>query len=605
MSSWRCIRPESRWLWLLRLASGITCAAGLSTSSKVLRGDSSDVVAATVTCTDLIASQCRVGFSEGLRSRASPGLWHDQDGPGTASAAKVDVVFNKSINETTGFSALEIRAHRPTLGAQRENAPELFAYAAGFAEGYTTAAQIALYYYNVYEFREGGPPQKLVEFVLENDRYVRERAKTLNASSDYWAAIGSVLARFDGILAGYSKAAKEQLLPSMTKLELLWINLDGDLFDLLNAFDGSAVPEVGRVGRARRWTKEAGLYPQGLRCSALFRLAADKSDLFFSHDTWDTYATAAPRIYKHVELPVLRAGSVRMRLVSFSSSPGMIPSIDDYYVISETGSAADNEATSLAVIETSLNVDNRNAYKALTPKSVLYWLRVMASSALATNAPSWARLYEVEKSGTYCNQWMVLDINKFEAGKDLPKDTFWVLEEVPGLIVAEDKTDVLMSQGYWPSYNVAYYEKARQIAHETQSWEDCPRARLFREMVGNVTDIESMKWIMTWNNWQHDPISKTPSDAIMARGDLPVANDTARAPRAGGGIDSKVSSALLQKSTSATYVIGGPTHEYLPPFCWTVQFDSTAHRGHPRCFDFRWGVFAPQESASPLSEILV
>ena len=41
-----------------------------------------------------------------------------------------------------------------------------------------------------------------------------------------------MLAQFDGLLAGYSAAADAAGLPAMSKLELLWVNLDGDLFDL-------------------------------------------------------------------------------------------------------------------------------------------------------------------------------------------------------------------------------------------------------------------------------------------------------------------------------------------------------------------------------------
>ena len=55
--------------------------------------------------------------------------------------------------------------------------------------------------------------------------------------------------------------------------------------------------------------------------------------------------------------------------------------------------------TALAVIETSNNINNLTAYDALTPRSVLYWIRVVAANSLADSSMGWAELYTVEASG--------------------------------------------------------------------------------------------------------------------------------------------------------------------------------------------------------------
>ena len=282
-----------------------------------------------------------------------------------ADNATVVSVYNRSINETTGFATLDIVALHTD--------PRLSAFAAGYAEGYQTASEIALFYKNVYEFGDQGPSEVLTKWVTDNDEWTREQAEQHAETDDYWMSVATVLSRFDGMLAGYEKrrmayhqaerashepdASKKASsrqnvqqsctptdpvarLPYLSQLDLLWINLDGDLFDLQNAVGELEVPNatsracephpsrtgkgkdkphcaessrgvrpIGRNGRARRGFARAEVENSTagpmLRCSALVKHRADKRELYFGHATWDTYGTAAPRIYKHLTLPRL------------------------------------------------------------------------------------------------------------------------------------------------------------------------------------------------------------------------------------------------------------------------------------------------------------
>ena len=49
---------------------------------------------------------------------------------------------------------------------------------------------------------------------------------------------------------------------------------------------------------------------------------------------------------------------------------------------------------------------------------------------------------------------MIVDYKLFEPGKELVNNTLWVLEQLPGEIHSEAMTNVLISQGYWASYNI-------------------------------------------------------------------------------------------------------------------------------------------------------
>lgn len=113
---------------------------------------------------------------------------------------------------------------------------------------------------------------------------------------------------------------------------------------------------------------------------------------------------------------------------------------------------------------------------------------------MATSGSEWADIVAKYNSGTYNNQYMVVDLKLFTPGQELRPNLLWVVEQVmmlcrystcylflgsmqtqhlldtiallieciecpvqiPGLTVAEDQTEIL-SRGYWPSYNVPFY----------------------------------------------------------------------------------------------------------------------------------------------------
>ena len=172
----------------------------------------------------------------------------------------------------------------------------------------------------------------------------------------------------------------------------------------------------------------------------------------------------------------------------------------------------------------------------------------------------------------------------------LPADTFWVLEEVPGLVHAADQTAHLNGAGYWPSFNAIYYPQTRRIAGASAAYDEHVRYKLFAELQANVTTDAAMRHTMAWNNYQHDTIAHGPGDAIMSRGDLEHGF-----ARAGGGIDAKVSSVALTAAGLRSYARAGMTNDDQPTFCWTRKFGDTPHHGHPACFDFEWMAFAPKE----------
>ena len=112
--------------------------------------------------------------------------------------------------------------------------------------------------------------------------------------------------------------------------------------------------------------------------------------------------------------------------MGFSSSPSWLASIDDWYMTTGT--------SELAVIETSHGINNKKLYNDLTPKSVLCWIRTIVANTLAMDGNTWAELFSYEHSGTYNNEWQIVDLEKFTPGTKPKEGTglLTILEEIPG-----------------------------------------------------------------------------------------------------------------------------------------------------------------------------
>ncbi len=80
------------------------------------------------------------------------------------------------------------------------------------------------------------------------------------------------------------------------------------------------------------------------------------------------------------------------------------------------------------------------------------WQRVRTANQLANSGPEWYDFVSRHNSGTYNNQYMVIDSKLFKPGNALPPNTLFVVEQIPGLMAGADVTNELV-RGYWPSYN--------------------------------------------------------------------------------------------------------------------------------------------------------
>lgn len=370
-------------------------------------------------------------------------------------------------------------------------------------------------------------------------------------------------------------------------------------------------------------------------CSVLIKVLANFSDVLFAHNTWDNYQAAAPRIFKHYRYPSIKdqrilRGSQQMYDTFFSSSPCLLSSVDDFYI-----NYGGLHSSQMTVMETSLDIYNPTLYGLIHPQSILCWIRVNVANQLSTTGDQWAQLFSRSHSGTYANQWMILDFNAFNKTTNGLEDGFFtLLEELPGEIAYGDLTQVLKSKTYWASYNSPYFpeiaiqsmnrlkcEVNNEYCHQSNS-----RANIFRTEQEKVESIEDLQRLIQLNDFMDNPYSMNDSCfAIACRNDLEI-DVSKRSPF--GAIDAKVSSIALARhssSYSATAVDQqpimpivmtklGPTSDSLPPFCWHPFDHPTSsnrsnssnsnpgmigkgrkysHSGHPECFQYNWQQMPP------------
>lgn len=465
------------------------------------------------------------------------------------------------------------------------------AYAAGLLEGFLTAAAIHSTASNLaaetFSDSGGRMPAKLKAFMSAQEAWTRKSVTTEAPTDAFFQHVGYLMRQYDGLVDGYAlrQAQPSSGLPALESWHFQLLNGVGDIFDIKPAVEPS-----GRVPWAAMGRRDAeAAHAEAGHCSAIVTVAADMSDIFFGHSSWFTFSNTN-RIFKHYYLDFRSpTAPTAARGVSFSSYPGFLESLDDFYLLS----------SGLAWMQTTNAVLDASVYDAVTPKSLLAWQRVRVASAMASSGEEWARLFGRNASGTYANQYMVLDLNRFRPREPLQPGLLWVVEEMPGIVVAADKTDVLRS-GYWASYNVPYFNAtyvrsgypamAKRLGNYW-THDLAPRAQIFRRDHGGVKDLASLKRLLRSNDFLDDPLSfdgytQNPLWAICSRGDLAL---NASKASIHGCYDTKVAS--YQYGRLKAQIINGPTRGtkgVLPPFAWADKpaFAEHAHAGLPLAYDF-------------------
>lgn len=435
-------------------------------------------------------------------------------------------------------------------------------HAMGILEAVLTKEHIDAYGTN--QFAEWGftpstIPSKLQDFMTESLNYFKSSPNVTDpVEQQIWAQVQSLAAQFAGIVEGYNLACQlTGETPKWNELDLYMLNAAGDMEDLVGVLGGR---------------KPFGT-PDMLECSAVVRMTS--KDLFVGHATWRSYMLMN-RMYKDI--------SINGQRTSFSSQPAFLSSKDDFYITS----------SSLAVYETTNAIFNTSLYSLLNPHTLLTFVRSTVADYVATTGEQWTDIFSRHNSGTYNNQFGVIDMKLFVPGKPLVPGVFWIIEQIPGLTHRQDVTSVLASQGYWGSYNVPYFTDIFNISGypsqalanpDSFSYTKCARAQIFARDAPKSQSLSDVQGLMQRND-AADPLSKgDPAYAIASRYDLRVSPQVAHAF---GAVDAKITSFSLAAQFGGS-VISGPSHQNRPPFSWDdPRWVNISHVGQPATWNFDW-----------------
>lgn len=322
--------------------------------------------------------------------------------------------------------------------------------AMGYFEGYLTQKSI----YNIslnnyadwFEDSKKSSPQPVYDWLVKNHYWVKNQVKyklselkavghkLKSKEYKYWYTVSLQIQQFNGLMLGYNAAAPANQRLSLEQFLLL--NADGDVESIVE------IPGIKSRLAEMNMTIQYVKKKKNLRCSAVFKFDPIVREIYFGHTTWDNMDMSSLRQLKSYQYDFIKAYNNEPYVVVMSSSPGFLSSVDDFYLTSNR----------LAIIETTNGNYNKKLWDEVTTSSVLSWMRVNVANMLSSTTTDWTTTFCLENSGTYNNQWMILDILKVEQFqedrnlKELLPNTFRVVEQIPGTCTSKDESGVLTSK---------------------------------------------------------------------------------------------------------------------------------------------------------------
>lgn len=478
--------------------------------------------------------------------------------------------FDETLNQT-GWNRLRIISNF-------SSSDEAQMFCTGYLDGYLSANGIIEAYKN-FIISEGLDSNlnswnhSWTNFTRNNINYLLENYEK-DKGDEYWKSLYYIYLQFRGMLKGVNERLNRSAIDEIG----LWIfQAAGDFEDL---------SEI--LGSYKKKDPEFTLH-----CSAMVGLMKDYSDIFIGHDTWSSYS----ELHAVLKQYTFNISLFKAKKISFSTRTGKIGSIDDFWT-ADTG---------LLVFETTMHNFNQTSKNLISPASVLTWIRSYYAMLSSDNGRSWTENFIRENSGTYNNEYVVLDSKLFEPGKKPSANLLWMIEQFPGFSKSADITNVLIENFSFFGVNAPYFNESFDYADypyqqekepdkkDFWSYWEQPRLLVFLDHKDSVNTYSDFQNLLRLNNYKDEKEKNynLPEMGILSRYDLVPSegNRLHEGPSAFGGLDSKTTSISRFKDYMHFDAINSPNYEQQEPFTFDNWNETPRYGLQTGPWKFGWQEF--------------
>jgi hypothetical protein len=500
--------------------------------------------------------------------------------PGINPLGVANAVYNQSIN-ASGWYQLRVTGNATFPDAQ-------IAYCAGYVEGYLSAYDIYNHFSLIKDIK-GYPrtapgsnaswyPEPVYGFIESNRRFVAEAIEAF-VDDPWWREVGLIYQQFLGLAAGYNDSAALADHPErvMGLFDHWFMQSAGDMFDIAEIFHDNRPTQEFRD-----------------HCSGLVKITENYDDIFFAHDAWSDFRELHGQLKEYR----LNLKAFRAKRIILSTRIGKLSSYDDFY-ITDSG---------LFVLETTMNNYNDSLYDRVVPECVFTWMRAVHACWTAENGSDWGNRFVRHNSGTYNNQYVIVDTNKFVRKSKPTTDLLWIVEQFPGVYRMTDVTFQLVRDTYFPSVNMPWHDDLYALAGypayvaslgiygDYRSNYKGPRYLIAQRDAKRIKTFENFTAFMRYNQWWRDPYSQgDAAQQIASRYDQRPPSTPYGARNSFGDLDTKAVRWTEAATLFRFHAIASPPTNGITAWDFNTTTFNISWDGLPAYWDFPWLEFGAED----------
>ncbi|XP_055627939.1 putative phospholipase B-like lamina ancestor [Toxorhynchites rutilus septentrionalis] len=572
-------------------------------------------------------------------------FWGQRNDLEAVPMGAVRACYKDSLMES-GWSQLE-------LESQPEYPDNIQAFAAGMLEGALSWHNIYLHWTNTIN-AECTRDEQSEEFcdwlrrvITTNVETVKKMADMKSKHDHYWYQIGLFYDQIDGLEFGFRKGVRRSRLEyDIPAEDFLLMNSAIDIRDLksyyLNFLDG-----------------ESGLEVEPNKGMMLLRILESSSGLvkiLLGHTSDGSYASMLRMIKKYTLNYHFSEDSNIERVVPstnivFTSYPAVLASLDDFYMLS-------GRKHKMVTAGIKIENDNLNLWTKIDlVRSVSLAPRVMAANRLAHSGRVWAK-YFARSPSTGAKQWLILDMKRLDRRIDVSDEyaetdeqlmnnanvdksdseeqptesrilddyvdvdfeentrritsigkiseggLFWVVDQLPGRLHAEDMTEKIIKDGYWLGNGVPIFKELADIGHVKTNSTNTQQHSIQEKILNNITDLDGLAKYIRQSAYRGDLDQQNPT----AFGNIDMklfvetnaSNGTFAFQAYSGPLYDPISDGQAAKRSvestgtddkendvAARPIVHGSKNKRIKPFDWNAADQLEArHQGQPNVWNF-------------------